>query len=455
MIRRLTQRLIIIFYFKEPTTDKSSQAQITAFEDTWHWTQQTERAYQDIINSAPADVVEMIRALRQFIRENDMMAYLTMMCIRLIELRRVLKDTGSIYLHCDPTASHYLKILMDTIFRVKNFRNEIVWHYRRWTNVQKQFQRMHDIILRYSKSHNYYFKPPLRKYSQTGSGIHSDGTKYDKKKDLTSHNDWWIDLSPVNTMAKERLGYPTQKPITLLERIIKASSNKGDIILDPFCGCGTTICSAQKLKRKWIGIDITHLAVNLMKWRLKDMSSLEVKKDYRVIGEPEDISGVQALSDQNKYQFQWWACSLVNARPYGDKKKGADGGIDGYIYFNDYGENKKILNKKAIVQVKGGKVASKPTVAQIRDLCHVIDREKAEIGIFICMQEPTKAMITEAVKKGYYDSTGLNNRYPKIQIFTIEELLDGKKPQLPLIMDYHKKAERLNRKAEFEEDFFH
>jgi site-specific DNA-methyltransferase (adenine-specific) len=231
----------------------------------------------------------MMDALKRFIGHNDMMAYLTMMCIRLLELKRVLKYTGSIYLHCDPTASHYLKILMDTIFGAKNFRNEIVWCYAGGGIPRKDFPRKHDIILRYSISRSYYFNPPLRKYSQTGSGIHSDGSRYDKEKGLTPHNDWWTDLSPINSMSKGRLGYPTQKPIALLERIIKASSNEGDVVLDPFCGCGTSVVTAQKLSRKWIGIDLTHLAVNLMKHRLKDMFKLKAKEDYKIIGEPEDI----------------------------------------------------------------------------------------------------------------------------------------------------------------------
>ena len=234
-------------------------------------------------------------------------------------------------------------------------------------------------------------------------------------------------------MSAERLGYPTQKPEQLLERIIKASSNEGDIVLDPFCGCGTTIAVAERLKRKWIGIDVTHLAVNLMKWRLRDMFGLEPKTDYKVIGEPTDLAGAKALALLNRYQFQWWVLSLFKGREYGDKKKGSDTGIDGYLYFKD--EPKKV--KRAIVQVKSGKVS----VKDIRDLAHVIDREKAEIGIFVTLEEPTKPMITEAAGKRFYRSPTWSKDFPRLQIFTVEELLSGKKPDVPHPISAHKQAD--------------
>jgi hypothetical protein len=218
------------------------------------------------------------------------------------------------------------------------------------------------------------------------------------------------------------MGYPTQKPEALLERVIKASSNEGDIVLDPFCGCGTTITVAQKLNRKWIGIDITHLAINIMKWRLENTFP-EIQ--YEVVGEPKDLAGARALAKQDRYQFQWWALSLIGARPYGDKKKGADTGIDGYCYFMD--EHRKV--KKAIVQVKSGTVS----VNLIRDLSGVIDRENAEIGIFLTLEKPTKPMSEEVVAKGFYRSP-LGKDYPRMQILTIEECLRGRKPELPLQM---------------------
>jgi len=235
----------------------------------------------------------------------------------------------------------------------------------------------------------------------------------------------WSDIE--QTGGNERLGYPTQKPIALLERIIKASSNEGDVILDPFCGCGTAIVAAQNLNRKWIGIDITHLSIALMKYRLKDTFHLEPKKDYNVVGEPEDVSSALQLANDDRYQFQWWALSLIKARPAGaggEKKKGADKGIDGLITFIDDQTGK---GKRVLVQVKSGHVKS----GDVRDLIGVLDREKAEIGIFITLNEPTRDMLTEAISAGLYHSEGWQRDYPKVQILTITELLNGKPAQLP------------------------
>ncbi len=436
-------------------TGEQSQAQITAFEDTWHWTEESERTFQDIIETAPPMLVEMMVAFHKFIGVNDVMAYITMMAIRLIELHRVLKDTGSIYLHCDPTASHYLKILMDTIFGKRNFRNEIIWVYRKWSISQSQFARNHDVILFYSKSETNLFNTLFVPVSE-GTKKRWKGQKqkavFEKgiRKATSSANeeaqtvmpDWWP-ISIINPAAKERLGYPTQKPESLLERIIQASSSKGDTILDPFCGCGTTISVAHRLKRNWIGIDITHLAINLIKLRLQGMFRLQPKIDYEVIGEPEDLTGATELASQNRYQFQWWALSLINARPYQDKKKGSDTGIDGFIYFQD--EKDKV--QKVIVQVKSGHVS----VKDIRDLGHVIDRENAEIGFFITLENPTKPMITEAVQKGFYKSIS-GKQYPKLQIKTIEELLKDNRLDIPSTHISHKRAQPTDTTKQIELD---
>ena len=405
-----------------------SEAQITAFEDTWHWGNETEKTFKEIINTASANVVKMMLSLRSFVEENDVMAYLTMMCIRLIELRRVLKDTGTIYLHCDPTASHYLKIIMDVIFGKKNFRNEIVWWYETGGIPKNDFSRKHDIIFRYSKSNKYIFNSKDVKEKRSDEVLRRIATGVPgatrSTGDYRHPSDVWK-IPAINAMAKERLGYPTQKPEILLEKIIKASSGENDLVLDPFCGCGTSNAVAQKLNRRWIGIDITYLATNLIKWRLKHMFNLEPKKDYTVIGEPEDLHGAQELAKQNRYQFQWWALPLIGARSYGNKKKGADTGIDGYLWFTET-EGGKIVNKSVIVQVKSGHVS----VSHIRDLKGVIEREKADIGIFITLEKPTKPMIEEAVKKGFYHSESWVKDYPKIQILTIEELLSGKKTKM-------------------------
>jgi hypothetical protein len=226
----------------------------------------------------------------------------------------------------------------------------------------------------------------------------------------------WTDISPLNSQARERLGYPTQKPEALLERIINASSNEGDVVLDPFCGCGTTINVAERLKRRWIGIDITHLAVALIQSRLRDTFGTELSP-FVVHGTPQDTASAEALALQDRYQFQWWALSLIDARPAQDKKKGKDTGIDGYIrYLEREGEPSKTV----IVQVKSGKVSSR----DIRDLVGVLDREKAVIGVFITLQPPTRDMTKEAVSAGFYQSQWGN--FPRLQILTIEDLLTGK-----------------------------
>lgn len=460
--------------FKEPTGD-FSEAQITAFEDTWHWTKQTAETFQEIIDTASPEIVNMMTAFRSFIGLNDVMAYLTMMCIRLIELKRVLKDTGSIYLHCDPTASHYLKILLDTIFGKNNFQNEIVWCYTEREIAKSHWNKKHDIIFFYTKSNGKqtfnwkevvepYSPGTIKKFNYTDEKgrkfqIRGKGGPYVGKQGLDiklekSHPAWvyrdYLDKSPgvpprdwwqipvINRAAKERLGYPTQKPEALLEKILTASSKKADTVLDPFCGCGTAIAVAQRLKRKWIGIDITHLAVNLIKFRLKNQFRLQPRKDYKVIGEPIDLAGARALAKQNRFQFQWWALSLIEARPYGNKKKGADTGIDGYMYFVD----EKDKTKKIIVQVKSGSVS----VKDIRDLDHVMEREGAEMSIFLTLEEPTTPMIKEALGKGVYKSPTRRKPLPRIQVLTIEELLKGKYPELPRssLLDSFKKAEKYN-----------
>lgn len=469
--------------YAEPGTKIPSLAQIAAFEDTWHWTQETENTFQEIIDIAPVHVVEMMRAFRSFIGMNDMMAYLTMMCIRLLELRRVMKNTGSIYLHCDSTASHYLKIVIDSIFGGQNFQNEIIWKRTSGHSDAHRFGRVHDVLLFYTKSSEFTWNQQYQPYSEeyikqyyrykekdgrlfmsdnlSASGLSGGGYEYEwngvtrvwrvpektmkrldeegrvfytkngmprRKRYLDESlglpmQDIWTDIEALRSWHKENLEYPTQKPEALLERIISASSNEGDAILDPFCGCGTTVVVAQRLRRQWVGIDITHLAINLIKNRLKGVFGIEQGKDYEVFGEPVDLAGAKALAAQDRYQAQWWVDSLLGARPYKDKKKGADTGIDGLMYFTD----EKSKTKKVIVQVKTGHIS----VKDIRDLGHVIDREGADIGVFATLESPTKTIITEAVGKGLYKSPFNGEKYPRIQILTVEEILAGKKPSLP------------------------
>ena len=427
-----------------------SASQITAFEDTWHWGIESEDAYHEVVTGG-GKLADLLGALRQFLGTNDMMAYLTMMAVRLVELHEVLKPSGSIYLHCDPTASHYLKLLMDAVFGSGNFRNEIAWHYSGWNKkLMASFESRTDILLFYGKgkpeeqTFNSYARPwssaaEYVKVRKQKVRTEDDGREYvlsdagggkrihrylDEAMATGAYVDNVWDIDKLNNSSKERLGYPTQKPEALLERIIQASSNEGDIVLDPFCGCGTAIAVAERLHRRWIGIDITHLAITLMRHRLHDSFGDELAP-YEVIGDPKDLAGAKALALQDRYQFEWWALGLIDARPGQDKKKGADKGVDGYIYFFDDRSGKA---KKIVVQVKSGHVS----VTLIRDLNGTINRENAAIGVFITLEEPTKPMKTEAATAGFYvpeDFPG--KKSPRLQIFTIEELLEGKQVDYP------------------------
>jgi site-specific DNA-methyltransferase (adenine-specific) len=471
---------------------KDSQAQITAFEDTWHWGQDAERTYNDLVTKAPENISQMIGALRSFIGPSQMLAYLVMMAARLVELHRVLKPTGSLYLHCDPTASHYLKVILDTIFNPSHFVNEIIWQRTSAKGLAfTRFATNHDIIFRYSKSDKWTANPlhtahdpeyiqkfyrhvdptngrryrldnlanpnhdrPNLTYEFLGvtrvwrwtrqrmQAAYEQGLvvqnkpggvpafkRYLDEQEGTPVGDVWDDIRPVQSQADERLGYPTQKPLALLERIINASSNPGDIILDPFCGCGTAVAAAQKLNRRWIGIDITHLSIALQKYRLQQMFP---GITFEIIGEPQDIGAARQLAQEKdgRYQFQWWALSLVRARPLGGQegskigKKGSDRGIDGVITFIDDTTQKP---KRILIQVKSGHV-SRGDIGQLRG---TIERDNAAIGVFITLEEPTQPMITEAVSAGYYHSPGWGRDYPKIQILTITDLLAGAQINMP------------------------
>jgi DNA modification methylase len=479
--------------FAEKSGEKSA-AQITAFEDTWHWGDEAMAAYDDAMKLGAPRLADLLQALRAFLGQNDMMAYLTMMAVRLVELHRVLKPTGSLYLHCDSTGSHYIKLLLDAIFGHRLFLNEITWK-RTFShgNVGKNFGSIFDCIFFYTKSQDYiwnqlytafpleyientfkYTDPNGRRWQSVtlrnpgsrpnlhfaytaSNGItylpHRNGwscnrerlEKYDREGRLHFPKDpkgalrlkmyidespgirlqnIWDDIPPISSQAAERLGYPTQKPEALLERIIQASSNEGDIVLDPFCGCGTTITVAERLRRRWIGIDITHLAITLIKKRLHDTYGPELAP-YEVIGEPADARGAEALAIENRHQFEWWALGLVDAFPAQDKKKGADKGVDGVIYFKDDAGG---AHKKIIVQVKSGSVSS----PQIRDLKGVLGREQAAIGALISLKPPTRAMREEAAAAGFYVPEQFpEHRFPKLQILTIAELFAGKKLDYP------------------------
>jgi site-specific DNA-methyltransferase (adenine-specific) len=375
-----------------------------------------------------------------------------MMAPRLVEMHRVLKPTGSIYLHCDPTASHYLKILMDGVFDGRNFQNEIIWGYKTQGASKKRFARKHDTVLFYSKSEKWKFNTQyeksfmMHKYGFRGSDFKIDpetGQQYN----IVIAKDIW-NIPALQSATAEKLGYATQKPEALLERIIKASSDEGDVVMDPFCGCGTTISVAERLKRKWIGIDITCLATALIKNRLRDTFGDKCK--YNVIGEPISLTDAENLAETNPFHFQYWAAGLVGGRPI-EQKKGPDKGIDGRIYFHD--EIKGGSTKQIILQVKGGKVSA----PQLRDLLGVVERENAAIGVFISLQKPTQAMKKEVASAGFYTSPGWNTKHPRLQILTIEELLNGKRIDYPAPMSTSrtfKKAPQAKTNEHEQQDLF-
>ena len=471
-------------------------SQIKAFEDTWRWDESAARTFEEIVEGG-GRVSQAMQAFRTFLGDTDMLAYLAMMAPRLVELRRVLKPTGSIYLHCDPTASHYLKMLLDSVFGSENFRNEIIWKRTSARSDSHRWNQIHDSILFYTKSADYLWNAQFTKYSEeyksdfygaideqtgepymsdnmTAAGIrHGESGKPWRGVDPTAKGRHWAlpvrlvdklgligtvqarlngldaagyvlwprktggiprykrflkdmpglaiqsvvtDIPPLSAQSAERLGYPTQKPEALLERIITASSNEGAVVLDPFCGCGTSIAAAQRLNRRWIGIDVTSLAISLIRHRLADTFGFGKTAEYEAIGEPVSLPDAMKLAADDPTQFQWWALGLLGARPV-EQKKGADKGIDGRIYFHE-GDNRQ--TKQIVFSVKAGKLHA----THVRDLRGVVDREKAAIGVLIAMDEPTKPMRTEAASAGFYTSPW--GKHQKLQILTIEDLLTGK-----------------------------
>lgn len=473
-------------------SDRRSAAQMKAFGDTWRWDQGSAQAYRETV-AAGGPVSDALQGFYQRLGGSNMMAYLSMMAPRLVELHRVLKPTGSLYLHCDPTASHFLKLLLDAVFGTMGFRNEIVWKRTPFAGSSKarakQFPRSHDIILYYTKGPTWTWNGPNKPYSEKylkrfkcddGDGrgpyrktllkTYSDATFKQLEADgrlvpavkagamwsykqylsessgIIQVDDIWTDIDALNPQARERLGYPTQKPEALLDRIIQTSSNEGDTVFDPFCGCGTTVASSQRLKRRWIGIDITSMATALIKKRLFDSYDANIVKTYRVIGEPESLEDAEVLAATRteEYQFQWWACGLINARPAPkDQKKGSDKGIDGRILFHDDVESVK--PKQVIISVKAGKNAG-PN--DLRDLAGTVEAQEAAMGVIILMKEPTSQMKAAAAKYKPYESPW-GSSHPKIQILTVRELLAGKQVDLPRSQDIRtfKKAPKAKIKA--------
>lgn len=468
--------------FKSPK-GQASEAQIEAFKDSWSWGMQAEMEFNELLKQRNTDVALLMRALRDFLGESDVMAYLTMMAKRLLEMHRVLKANGSLYLHCDPTASHYLRMVLDAVFGKTNFRSVIIWKRTGTHSSARRWGPVHDEIFFYTKSNDYVWNthyvpfdekhkarhyrhvdangraythgeltaPGLRRgksgavwrgFDITAIGRHwmttvdkleelytqgliylpDDGTwprliRYLDESKGRVVGDIWTDIPPINMTASERLGYPTQKPLALLERIIQASSNEGDVVLDPFCGCGTAIHAAEKLNRRWIGIDITHLAISLIEKRLKD--AFKSRCAFDVHGTPKDLSAARDLAKRDKYQFQYWAVSLVGAQPSQSKKRGADGGVDGIKFFHDVDKHGA---RKIIVSVKGGENLK---ADDVRSLMAVREREGADIALFISLEEPSKGMVKDAATAGFYESPN-GKKFPRVQLLTIEGLLSGK-----------------------------
>ena len=476
--------------FKTQSGDDAA-AQIQAFDDSWHWSQQAEKQYLALLGGgAPAQVAEAIEAMRHLLGQNDVLAYLVMMTARLVELRRVLKPTGSLYLHCDPTASHYLKVMLDAIFGPTNFRNEIIWQRTASKGLMtKRLPSNHDALLVYQRTaaakwnDAEAFIPYIEgdlddKTDAKYSRVDGDGQRYQLTSLINPNSDrpnltyeflgvtrvwrWtkermereyalghvvqtapgkvprykrflneqagkpigdvWTDIAPVNARAAERLGYPTQKPLALLERIVALSSDEGDVILDPFCGCGTAVDAAQKLGRRWIGIDITYIAIDLIRKRMRHTYGDEIEQAFSVVGIPRDLDGARALFGENPFDFERWAVSLIDGQP--NEKQIGDRGIDGLIRFHADAEH----IGRVLVSVKGGQSVNP---AMVRELVGVVKRENAEMGVLITMERATAGMLDEAARSGSYENGFTGASYPRIQVMTLPDWFAGKRPRMP------------------------
>lgn len=490
--------------FKSPPSDDKQvtdkQAQIVAFEDTWTWGEASQNALMDIASGTNRPLTVMMNAMHSAIGENPLMAYLAMMAVRLVELHRVLKPAGSLYLHCDPTASHYLKLVLDAVFGAENFRNEITWKRTTTHSDSKTWSRVSDIILFYTNSREFTWNVPREAHSdeyvaskyrnddgdgrgryhldnmtspnprpnmmydwlgfpypamgwryqtETMQRLHDEGriwypTKPDGSYDVSKRprlkrylaemqggvmGSVWTDIPPLNSQAQERLGYPTQKPRALLERIIAASSNPGDVVLDPFCGCGTAVDAAQKLDRQWIGIDVTHIAIGMIEARMRDgYPGIQ----FETIGVPKDLASAERLALDDPHQFQQWICWQVGGFPR--EKKGGDKGVDGW--FNYLAAGGKI--ETGVISVKAGDNVN-PNM--VRDLGRVMERDKHSFGLFVMKGMPTKGMRDEAASQPIIETEF--GRFPALQFVTLAELFQGLKPKLPPLISPVKKASRV------------
>lgn len=434
-----------IFHTKEGAR---TAAQIKAFNDTWKWDANSRERFQQAVASVPGPAKQLLVAVDKMYPRSDVLAYLVMMAPRLVEMRRLLKETGSIVLHCDPTASHYLKVMMDAIFGVDHFRNEIVWHYSGWNKkLAHHFERRHDVLLFYSKANDHKFpnytepwsneqeyvkvrKQKIRHDDQGRAYVLSDRGGGERIKRYLDDamaagrpiDDVW-EIDKLNNSSKEKLNYPTQKPESLLERIILAMTEKGDVVMDPFLGGGTTAAVAERLGRRWVGIDITYVAIGMTRRRLRKAFRHKALK-ITIDGEPTEYADAKALAedigDPTRRQFQLWACDLLDAAP--NESKGRDHGIDGRFFFLKQKDSMDV--REGIVSVKSGK----PRIHDVRELIAVVEREGADIGVLFELDEPTKQMSLEAAEafNGEKIET-MWGQHPRIQILTVNDVLkEGK-----------------------------
>ncbi len=474
-----------VIFARHDVKDVEDAAQIEAFGDTWRWTPVTAEQYREAVTGGlPSGVADALSAFRTLLGENDAMAYLVNMAPRLVELRRVLKPTGSLYLHADPTMSHYLKVLLDSIFGAENFRNEIVWKRTSGHSDATGYGRVHDVLLFYIKTPRATFNKVYQPYDEayveqyyryaeegtgrrfmsgdlSAAGLAGGGYTYewkgvtrtwrapietmrryekegrifytrngiprlkrylDESKGMPAQ-DIWADIEALRSWHKEKLGYPTQKPISLLDRVIEASSNPGDMVLDPFCGCGTTVDAAQRLGRRWVGIDVTYIAIDLIEKRLLHTFGKEIEGTYEISGIPRDVRSARALFEQSPFDFERWAVSLVNGQP--NERQVGDRGIDGVIRFNT--DNKGGIGR-VLVSVKGGRQLGPQFV---RDLLGTVETQHAEMGLLITMGEPTRGMVDAADHGGTYRWPVNGQTFPRVQIVTVEQLLVGQSPRTP------------------------
>jgi site-specific DNA-methyltransferase (adenine-specific) len=488
--------------FKSPA-GAGADASIEAFDDTWAWGPTASSALMDITQSGNHKLHVLMQAMKTAIGENAMMAYLAMMAVRLVELHRVLKDTGSLYLHCDPTASHYLKLVLDAVFGPDMFRNEITWKRTNTHNDSKTWSKVSDIILFYTKGKDFTWNTPREGHTEShikskygkndedGKGpyslsdmtspnprpnmmyewlgfpfppmgwryktetmqrLHDNGRiwypiKSDGSYDITKRprlkrylNEMegavmgaiWTDIHPINSQAQERLGYPTQKPRALLERIIAASSNPGDVVLDPFCGCGTAVDAAQKLGRNWIGIDITHLAIGLIEKRMREGYGEDLP--FETIGSPKDLASAQRLAVDDPHQFQHWITLKLGGYPWMGGKKGGDKGVDGYFYYIGEGG----ATETGVISVKAG---GNVNPNMVRDIGRVMARDGHKLGVFVTATLPTKGMVEEANSHGLIETEF--GRFPALQTYTLAELFGDIRPKLPPLVSVNRKAARV------------